>query len=322
MSPEQKISTDEKDANQFTIDELARRSGMTVRNIRAHQSRGLVPAPVVIGRTGFYGREHLDRLEAVKDLQANGFNLTAIQRLIEQADASGQNIGDIRNAVLTPFDDEEPEIVDFLELAREVGIEDADEQLIKKAEALGFIFPVGDGKHEVLSPTILRAGLETVRVGVPVDVAFGQLTTIRKHCRAIADGFSLMVDEHVVRPYEENGLQQEGWPHVREAIQRLRPVAAEVVLAAFKIQMTESAEEQYGRALTRAARQAGGGGRVKGSAKAAGKVAGMAASKATPRRRSGTKSRSPSDKGLSSKSSGKASGKTSSKPSGKSSGKK
>lgn len=278
-----------KNANEdhtLTIDELARSSGMTVRNIRAHQSRGLLPPPVVRGRTGFYGPEHVDRLEAIKDLQANGFNLTAIQRLIEQADASGQNIGDMRSAVLTPFDDEQPEIVDLQELAREVGVEDAYEQLVKRAESAKFVVPIGDGKHEVISPTILRAGLESVRLGVPVDVAFDQLENIRKHCRAIADGFSRMVDDNVVRPFEEAGAQQEGWPHVQEAIERLRPFAAEVVLAAFKIQMTESVEDQYGRALARAARQQPGG-KVKGSAKAAGKAAGKAASKATPRRRGG-----------------------------------
>ena len=30
---------------EMTIDELARESGMTARNIRAHQSRGLLPPP-------------------------------------------------------------------------------------------------------------------------------------------------------------------------------------------------------------------------------------------------------------------------------------
>ena len=45
----------------LTIDELAQRVGMTVRNIRAHQSRGLLPPPVVRGRTGYYGPDHVAR---------------------------------------------------------------------------------------------------------------------------------------------------------------------------------------------------------------------------------------------------------------------
>ncbi len=39
----------------MTIDELARETGMTVRNIRAHQSRGLLPPPEVRARTGCTG---------------------------------------------------------------------------------------------------------------------------------------------------------------------------------------------------------------------------------------------------------------------------
>ena len=37
---------DDRADDEMTIDELARESGMTARNIRAHQSRGLLPAPV------------------------------------------------------------------------------------------------------------------------------------------------------------------------------------------------------------------------------------------------------------------------------------
>ena len=39
----------------LTIDQLAQRTGMTVRNIRNLQSRGLLPPPVVVARSGFYG---------------------------------------------------------------------------------------------------------------------------------------------------------------------------------------------------------------------------------------------------------------------------
>src|SRR2546423_15145555 len=66
----------------MTIDELARQTGMTVRNIRAHQSRGLLPAPEVRGRTGYYSEDHAARVELIKELQADGFNLESIRRLL------------------------------------------------------------------------------------------------------------------------------------------------------------------------------------------------------------------------------------------------
>ncbi len=46
----------------MTIDELARETGMTVRNIRAHQSRGLLPPPEVRARSAT-GTRGLQRCE-------------------------------------------------------------------------------------------------------------------------------------------------------------------------------------------------------------------------------------------------------------------
>ena len=67
-------------STELTIDELARETGMTVRNIRAHQSRGLLPPPEVRARTGYYGPEHVARLRLIQELQGNGYNLAAIKR--------------------------------------------------------------------------------------------------------------------------------------------------------------------------------------------------------------------------------------------------
>ena len=61
---------------------------MTVRNIRAHQSRDLLPPPEVRGRTG-YGPDHA-RIELIQELQADGFNLKLIKRLIEEPGAAGE----------------------------------------------------------------------------------------------------------------------------------------------------------------------------------------------------------------------------------------
>ena len=37
----------------LTIDQLAHATGVTTRNIRAHQARGLLPPPAVRGRAGW-----------------------------------------------------------------------------------------------------------------------------------------------------------------------------------------------------------------------------------------------------------------------------
>lgn len=66
----------------LTIGELAAAAGMTVRNIRNHQARGLIGPPSLVARTGYYGVEHLERLKLIRAMQAEGFNLDAISCLL------------------------------------------------------------------------------------------------------------------------------------------------------------------------------------------------------------------------------------------------
>ena len=101
----------------MTIGELARRTGMTIRNIRAHQTRGLLPPPEVHGRTGYYGEAHVARIELTREMQAEGLNLEAIRRVLESSEGSSQEIVDFARAVRAPFEDETPEIFDADELA-------------------------------------------------------------------------------------------------------------------------------------------------------------------------------------------------------------
>lgn len=78
----------------MTIDELARRARTTTRNVRALQTIGLVPPPVMSGRKGVYERGHLDRLRAVLRLQSDGFSLAAIGALL-RAREEGLTLEDV-----------------------------------------------------------------------------------------------------------------------------------------------------------------------------------------------------------------------------------
>jgi len=68
------------------IDDAAEATGLTSRNVRAYQSRGLVPAPILEGRVGRYGPSHLERLRAVVRLGTLGFSLAAIKALFDAFD--------------------------------------------------------------------------------------------------------------------------------------------------------------------------------------------------------------------------------------------
>ncbi len=83
-NPRPRASTGQtpEDAAPMTIDALAQRTGMSARNIRAHQSRGLLAPPRLRGRTGYYSQEHVARIELIQMLQSDGFSLALIERLL------------------------------------------------------------------------------------------------------------------------------------------------------------------------------------------------------------------------------------------------
>jgi DNA-binding transcriptional MerR regulator len=233
-----------------TIDELAQRTGLTTRNIRAYQSRGLLPPPEVRGRTGYYGDEHVARLELIREMQADGFNLTAIKRLIEGSGGGWEDMLGFKRIALSGWETEEPEVTTLEQIAERFGVTPEDDaRPLERAIELGVVVPLGGDRFELPSPALMRAGEEVVAAGVPLATALDVLANIMRHTDAVARTFTRLFLDHVLRPFQERGSPPEEWPQVRESLERLRPVAGQAVSAAFAIQMTAAAEETYGRVL-------------------------------------------------------------------------
>jgi DNA-binding transcriptional MerR regulator len=232
----------------MTIDELARQTGMTVRNIRAHQSRGLVPPPEVRGRTGYYGPEHAARIELIRELQGEGFNLGAIRRLVESAGGSSTELLDFSRTLRAPFEDEEPEILSVDEMAERFG-GPPDLRLLERAEKLGLMRSLGDDRYEVFSPRLQRAAVELAQLGIPPDRGVDVVEKVRRHAQGVARTFAELFLKEVWDPFDQAGRPEERWPEVRESLERLRPLASEALLAIFQIAMTEATEEAFGKVV-------------------------------------------------------------------------
>ena len=243
-------------ADRMTIDELARRTGLTARNIRAYQSRGLLPPPEIRGRTGYYGPEHASRIAAIRELQAAGFNLEAIRALLDAVPgASGDDALTLGSALLVPWAPESPEIVDAEDLIRRFGLFDAD--AIRRAESMGIVRPLDDGRFEVSSPTLLRAGEQVVALGVPLSVALDVMEEVSRDADAVARTFVALFTEHVWKPFEAAGLPPEGLEGVRQAAERLNPIATTVLITAFQRRMAEDIQAALGEELSNAEPGAG-----------------------------------------------------------------
>src|SRR5450759_954094 len=130
----------------LTVEQLAAEVGMSVRNIRNHYTRGLLPPPQVRARVGYYNSEHVARLRLILDLQADGFNLASIERLLSGSDGLAARLLGLRKAVTTPFEAESPEIITLEELQQRFGeVEAKDAERVRK---LKLLMPLGDDRFE------------------------------------------------------------------------------------------------------------------------------------------------------------------------------
>ncbi|MDQ2700300.1 MAG: MerR family transcriptional regulator [Actinomycetota bacterium] len=235
----------------ITIEELAARTGMTVRNIRAHQSRGLLEPPRVVGRTGFYDDEHVGRIALIRELQEEGFNLEAIKRILDSAGESPGELVSFTRIVRAPYEDEEPEILESSEIAEPWGDTVLNEDHMRRVEALGLMRYLGDGRYEVLSPKLFAAGVNLAELGVPPEVALDALETLKARSAAVAEVFIDVFREQVWEPFDRAGRPAEDWPAVQDALKRMRPLATDAFVASFQFAMEDASEQAISEAIRR-----------------------------------------------------------------------
>ena len=243
-------------AGKMTIGELARRTGMTIRNIRAHQTRGLLPPPEVQGRTGYYDESHVARIELTREMQGEGLNLEAIRRVLESTGGSSQEIVDFARAVRAPFEDETPEIFDAEELAASWKLDKVDPKLVHQSEKLGILRELPDGKIEVLSPRLQQAGEAMIELGVSPAAGLATATKLHRAAEAVSRAYVDLFVKEIWEPFDKAGRPEEDWSKVREALDGMRPLASDALLAMFQITMGESTEKAGERTLQEAAKPA------------------------------------------------------------------
>jgi DNA-binding transcriptional MerR regulator len=238
----------------LTIEQLAAQSGMTVRNIRAHRARGLLPAPEVRERVGYYGSAHLARLKLIQQMQSDGFNLRAIERLLDETHSDPEQLLNLREAVSVPFETEQPRVFALQELVERFG-EQADAKTLARAERIGLLTPLGEDRYEAPLPSLLDAAEEVVGRGVPLAHALTVVSKLQEQCKAVAREFVRLFLEDLWKPFAAAGYPQERWAEVTESIERLRPLSSQALLASYQLTMTREVEAAFGRELARMTKQ-------------------------------------------------------------------
>ncbi|MCW2606976.1 MAG: hypothetical protein JWO60_1669 [Frankiales bacterium] len=240
---------DDAVADEMTIDELARASGVTVRNLRAYQSRGLLPAPEVRSRTGWYGREHRARLELIKELQAEGVKLDVIKRLFETTGGSTDQVLSFIRSLRELFGQHASTIVSAAELAQRFA--SADPALLRKAQKLGLLRQVADDQYEEVLPRLTDAGEALVGLGISLDRALDTVAQLRRHADGIARLYVDLFLDEVWKPFDASGRPDDQWPRLHDTVTRLRSLSGEALLAVLEQAVSERLDVTFGRDLAR-----------------------------------------------------------------------
>jgi DNA-binding transcriptional MerR regulator len=238
----------------LTVEQLAAEVGMSVRNIRNHHTRGLLPPPEVRARVGYYNSEHVARLRLILDLQADGFNLAAIERLLSGSDGLAERLLGLRIAVTTPFEPEAPEMITAEELNKRFGTVDAKD--VERVRKLKLLVPLGDGRFEVPSPALMRDAEEVVALGIPLHAALVLVERVSRDCESISRAFTKLFLKELWEPFEQAGQPDESWDELIKAVGSLRPIASEALLALFKQRMTTQLEAAFGKVIEHQAKSA------------------------------------------------------------------
>jgi DNA-binding transcriptional MerR regulator len=89
---------------EYRLDDLARISGVSARNIRAYRERGLLDPPRRVGRSAYYDDYHLSQLRTINQLLRRGFNSAHIAEFFASM-RQGADLADIlgiQRAILGP----------------------------------------------------------------------------------------------------------------------------------------------------------------------------------------------------------------------------
>lgn len=234
---------------EFTVDVLAERAGMTVRNVRAYSTRGLIDPPRLEGRTGYYTQKHLQRLVLIRTLLGRGFTLAAVEDAILKSPSTASSVAlDLLNIFEVDDAQDPTEVISRAELASLSNVS-PDHKLIDQMIELGLLEHVDDQTVRMLNPSVVRQGAASVALGLSPDSVVDIVPHMREHLEQISDRFVHHVSRDVAQPFLDAGLPQEEWPVVFEKIDQLIPIASQVVVAMFRSVLREAIEVEIGHKL-------------------------------------------------------------------------
>ncbi|NEC13936.1 MerR family transcriptional regulator [Streptomyces sp. SID8014] len=218
----------------LTIDELAARTGVTVRTIRFYSTRGLLPPPVIgPRRVGRYGPAHLSRLALIEDLQHQGLTLAAIERYLERlpADLSDQDLA-LHRALVAAWVPDSAEEVSRAELERRAG-RPLSGQDVARLTAMGSLAGTGAPETFLVDPGMLRLGLQLLDVPIAHEATLAARAILMEHARSAAAELSRLFKDEVWGAAEASGDPGEV-ERIKSLSAHMQPLVVQALVTTFQ----------------------------------------------------------------------------------------
>ncbi len=226
----------------FTIEVLAQRTGMTVRALRSWNSKGLLPPAQIRGRTGYYTDEHVHRVEHVRALIGEGYNLGVIAKMLATADDE-ESVVAFAQAVVTSHGDRDQQMVVSAADVTAPWDDDVPEGFISDLVGLGLLEAIDDASYEVASPRLFRITERLAAEGISASAVLEVTRALSAESDRIAAAYLDLFVSQVWGGWETGLEGERDWNALRERMLRLRDLSGEATAAmvALKLdQLTES----------------------------------------------------------------------------------
>ena len=212
-----------------TIDELARRAGMTARNIREWQTNGLLPPPERRGRVGIYTDDHMSRIERIKSLRAQGFPLDVIRRMFDRSPESAPDVRRLASEVFDPANLTTSMELKRTDLADRLGV-DAERHLA----VCGLIEVVDDDLVVITDTSTFDYVEKLAAIGLPLDKVAEALARMAEHHVASVQALIDLYRSEIWQPFADAGLPSDRWHSIADKTTQLRPLAIGLGIQAFR----------------------------------------------------------------------------------------
>ena len=158
----------------------------------------------------------------------------------------------VKQAADAPGEVEEPEVFTADELASRFGVEERHrEKVLARAQKLRLLVPLGGDHYEAPSPALLDAAEGAVRLGIRFPEALDAIEELTRHSEAVSKRFVKLFLDDVWKPFVEDGMPEERWPEIADAMERTRPLAAQALLAVFRQTMSREVEGTFAESAKR-----------------------------------------------------------------------